>query len=168
MAEQAIALWAHCEMSRRAKINQIAQERFFRKAPLSDLVKHGEQIEIPPPKKYPVDFDEFLRLTVGGRYKAHRIKIYRDYIKDMIWLGHVFNHQYVNRTAVMSGEEAKKLAEPASLSEIENWIKSDGDSLIESEGLYFQRASAFLDWRSKQPSERGRKAAAARWKKQKQ
>jgi hypothetical protein len=106
IAKQAIELWRACEGMRRAIIEQEAQMGFFAQREISELIKQGKKqitpIEIPNPKKYPVDFDEFLRLTVGGRHKAHRLKIYRDYAKDMVWLGHVFNHQYKNKTAVIN------------------------------------------------------------------
>jgi hypothetical protein len=154
---------------RRAKIDELAKSmREARKLMAKSFTQSlfpGELIEIPIPKKYPVDFNEFLRLTVGGRHKARRLKIYRDYTKDMIWMGHVFNHQYKNGTAVMTGIEAEKLAEPVSLDEVETWIKKDKIALID-EGIYSIRARALLEWQAKQPSERGRKAAAKRWNKE--
>jgi hypothetical protein len=155
---------------RRGKIDELAKSRYEAKKEMAKLFVQGlfptQPIEVPVPKKYPVNFDEFLRLTVGGRHKARRLKIYRDYAKDMIWLGHVVKHQYKNGTAVMTGEEAEKLAEPVSLDEVDNWIKSDKGALID-EGIYLMRARAFLEWQAKQPAERARKAAAKRWNKQK-
>jgi hypothetical protein len=168
IAVEAIELWNACENMRSAKICELAQYKLESQKEFARSVTQRlfsvNQIEIPLPKKYPVDFDEFLRLTVGGRHKAHRLKIYRDYAKDMVWLGHVWNLKYKNNTAVMTDSEAEKLAAPASLDEVENYIKGTRD-LIEHEGLYFGRARAFLEWRAKQPAERARKAANKRWNK---
>lgn len=168
VADEAIKLWDACASMRSVKIFEIA--KILRNADNAysewrkKNIKQHEEIQIPTPSKYPVTFDEFLRLTVGGRQKAHRLKIYRDYAKDMVWLGHVFGLQYKNNTAVMTLGEAEKLAAPASLDEVENYIKGTR-GLIEHEGLYLRRARAFLEWRAKQPAERARKAANKRWNK---
>jgi hypothetical protein len=165
VANQAIELWEACGSMRKAKIREIVLMRIETEKNMQDF-KELKPIHVPMPKKYPVDFDEFLRLTVGGRHKAHRLKIYRDYSRDMIWLGHVRGHQYKNNTAVMTGSEAEKLAEPATLDEVDDWIKHDKKTSIETEGIYTMRARAFLEWRAKQPAERARKAANKRWNKE--
>lgn len=86
-------LWDACENMRRGKIDQLTQSALEFKKGMAQLITRDlfrvKPIEIPTPKKYPVDFDEFLRLTVGGRYKDHREKIYRDYVKELVWRGHV-------------------------------------------------------------------------------
>ncbi|MGA3143126.1 MAG: hypothetical protein ABSF10_08790 [Verrucomicrobiota bacterium] len=132
----------------------------------------GETIKIPTPKKFPVTFDEFLRLNVGGRHKDRREKIYRDYVKEMIRRGHVSQIQYPQSAgqkyaqAVMSSEDAEKLAAPASLDEIESVMKKDRQLIYSSEELYRMHARDFLAWRAKQPSARAKKAAAKRWNKE--
>lgn len=158
VANQALALWQQCATAKEIEIDR--QTRYARAHAVAE-----SQPQLPMPKKYPVTFDEFLRLTIGGRYKARRLKIYRDYAIDMIWLSHVHNHQYKNKTAVMSEEEAEKIAEPASLDEVETWIKSDLAAPAPNELIYRLRAGALIDWLKKQPSERGRKAAGKRWNK---
>ena len=70
----------------------------------------------------------------------------------------------------MSVEEAEKLSAPASLDEIESGMKAAKQRIYNSNEhqLYEMHARDFLAWRAKQPSERGKKAAAKRWNKQQQ
>jgi hypothetical protein len=74
IAAQAIALLEKCEEVRTKRIYRLAAQRLRQKK------EEEKKNEIPLPKKYPATFDEFLRLTIGGRYKSQRLKIYRDYI----------------------------------------------------------------------------------------
>jgi hypothetical protein len=170
VANQAIELWTACEGMRRAKINQLAQMRFFAKKEISDLIKQGAKIkviapiEVPSPKKFPVTFDEFLRLTIGGRLRSHRLKIYRDYARDMIWSRHYRDLAYPKNPAnKISPEEAEKLAAPASFDEIANYVDDTARVIYKQDEHYQLAARSFLEWRAKQPSERGRKAAEKRW-----
>jgi hypothetical protein len=156
-----------CEKIRRDKITAEAQKTFFSKKSVDELM-WGSSMQIPIPEKYPVTFDEFLRLTVGGKYKSNRYKTFRAYVTDMVWLGHVRELAYPkNPNDKISIEEAEKKALPASLDEIESWIKSEKDRLIETEDQFRASARAFLEWKKKQPSERGKNAAAKRWQKEK-
>jgi hypothetical protein len=112
-------------------------------------------------------FDEFLRLTVGGRYKANRMKLYRDYAKDMILPGHVDSLVYANDPAQkIPREKAEKIAAPASFDEVEWWMQKVTEEIITNEEIFRLNAGAFLRWRAEQPRERARKAAAKRWSKE--
>jgi hypothetical protein len=176
IADQALKLWYACEGVRNAKIDELAQLRRETEKEVAQLFTQGlfpgETIKIPTPKKFPVTFDEFLRLTVGGNRKGRRLKIYRDYVKEMIRRGHVSQIQYPQSVsqkyaqAVMSLEEAEKLAKPASWDEIESGMNEAGQLIYNSEELYKMHARDFLAWRAKQPTERARKAAAMRWSKE--
>lgn len=163
LIEQAFQLWEACSYHRKQKIDFITLRA---KARAQDLDRENK---IPKPKKYPITFDEFLRLTIGGRYRDRRVKIYRAYAKEMIRWGHV--NQLVNHpdpTKRLIRSEAEAIAVPASLSELESWMGMTTKSTFNNENDYGMAARAFLLWLSEQPSERGRNAALKRWNKKRQ
>ena len=164
LAEQALQLWEECLHQRKRKIESI-----FRKANVKTQ-KLAEESEIPKPEKFPVTFDDFLRLIIGGRYKANRLKIYRDYVKELIRRGHVsaLTHPK-NHTYKISLEDAEKLVTPASLDEIEFGMNHAKQRIYKAsdQQLYQMDARDFIEWWSKQPAERARKAAVRRWNKKK-
>jgi hypothetical protein len=162
IAEQAMKLWEACLDGRKQTMKFVS---FREKSLKEELVR---QNEIPKPKKFPVTFDDFLRLMIGGRYKANRVKIYRDYVKELIRRGHasaLANPK--NHTYKISLEDAEKLVAPASLDEISDAMQQEAAKVITHEQLYLMRARDFLEWRAKQPTERAKKAAAKRWNKKK-
>lgn len=129
--------------------------------------------EIPPPKKYPVTFDGFLRLTLGGRHKPRRVKIYREYVRNMIWQGHVGQikypqsaHQRIAR-AVMTTEDAEKLAAPPSLDEIELGMNEAKRRTYDTNEFYQLYARDFLRWWHEYRRQQAKKSADRRWRKQK-
>jgi hypothetical protein len=83
IAEQAMKLWAACSDER----NQTKAFVSFRIESLKNEL--ARQNEIPKPGKFPISFDELLRLWIGGRNKDYRIKIYREYVREMSWQGKV-------------------------------------------------------------------------------
>jgi len=160
LAEQAMKLWEACLDQRKQTKNFVS---FRTKTLKQELDRQGE---IPKPEKFPVTFDDFLRLMIGGRYKAHRLKIYREYVKELIRRGHVsaLTHPK-NHTFGVSLTDAEKLVAPASLDEIEFGMNHAKQRIYKAndQELYQMDASDFLEWRAKQPAERARKAAAKRW-----
>jgi hypothetical protein len=64
IAEQAMKLWAACSDER----NQTKAFVSFRMESLNKEL--ARQNEIPIPGRFPVSFDEFLRLWIGGRNKS--------------------------------------------------------------------------------------------------
>jgi hypothetical protein len=163
IAEQAMKLWEACLEGRKQTINFVS----FREKSLKQEL--ARQNEIPKPEKFPVTFDDFLRLMIGGRYKAGRLKIYRDYVKELIRRGHVsaLTHPK-NHTYKISAEDAEKLVAPASLDEIEFGMNHARQRIYKAsdQQLYQMDARDFLEWRAKQPAERARKAAIERWNKE--
>jgi hypothetical protein len=149
IAEQAMKLWAACSDERNQTIEFVSLRT---EALETDLAR---QNEIPNPKKFPVTFDQRLKLWICGRNKNYRIGIYREYVKEMIWKGHISEIKYPKNLqsakvrfarAVMSYEDAAKLAKPISSSELNAAMKEDADRTIEKEGLYRIEARALLDW----------------------
>jgi hypothetical protein len=114
-ADAAFKLWNECHVYLLKKIEN--QTR----AVLALRAERNYAEKIPIPKKYPVTFGDFLRLTVGGRSREYRIEIYLEYAKELIWRGHVSQIQYPRSqtqkyaSSVMSKEEAEKLAKAIDL-----------------------------------------------------
>jgi len=93
------------------------------------------------PSKFPVPLDEFLRLVVGGRYKADRLKLYRDYLGESIIGGSL-----------------------GTLDSIEQTIKHNRSHGIPQ--LFFRELREnFLVWRAMKRKAQGRAAAKKRWAK---
>jgi hypothetical protein len=162
IVKQSLRLWGECLERRNHEIEFISLRA---KARAQDLEK---QNQIPKPKNYPVTADDFLKLLIGGKYKSRRMKIYRDYAKEMIWLSHInwLVHPR-NPSDKISYEEAEKVAEPASPDEVDNWMNEFKQRKYHNEDAYTFPARIFLEWLAKQPSERASKAAKQRWAKSK-
>ena len=161
LVEVAFQLWENCIYQHKRKVEFISRRAAARAEEMA------LQSKISKPKKYPVTFDEFLKLTIGGRYRERREIIYRNYAKDMIWLSHInwLTHPR-NPADKISYEEAVKIAKPASFDEVENWMKDCKERVYNDEESYTFAARVFLDWFGKQPSERAKKAADMRWGKE--
>ena len=151
-----------CVYKRQQKIESLTLRA---EAKAKDLAAENK---IPKPKVCPVNFEDFLRLTIGGRSKSRRIKIYRDYAKDMIWIGHVRQLTNPKNPAdKLSKEEAERIAKPASPDEIEMWMEAAKIQSYATEDRYIFAARIFMGWLARRPSELARKAAIKRWSKSK-
>ncbi len=160
-ADQAYELWKACSEQRQKQIENQAYREIARENAAA------ENDGIPRPTNYPVTFDEFLRLVIGGRYKADREKTYRDYARCRIEDGHLRSLMYPHRNGGEAApyEQAIKKVKPALLDEVELWMKDTGKRIYTSESWYLLAAGDFLRWRNQERSERGRKAATKRWSK---
>jgi hypothetical protein len=162
IAEQALKLWEDCLEQRKSTKNLI----LFRAESLQKEL--NRQNEIPKPKKFPVAHYDFLRLMIGGRSKKRRTKIYRNYVKELIWRGHVSALTHPTRhTLKMSPEDAGKLADPVSVDEINKLMKLEETSVISNERSFQMKARDFLKWRAQQKAEQRKGAAKSRWEKEK-
>lgn len=80
LARQALVLFEACrehldtETKRRAFANVARDERL------------DQYAGIPKPKKFPASFKEFLRIIVGGKTETDRVGMFRDYLRDNIWM----------------------------------------------------------------------------------
>lgn len=156
-AQDAFDLWEACDAHRQKMLKQKTY------AALGGEIVSAEMSKIPQPKSYPVKFDDFLRLLVGGKYKSNRLKIYRDYVKAMILGGHIRQLTNPNNPSkALSLSEAEKTAQPATLDEIEDWMR-DAKARSFGEGLYQFEADAFLRWKNEQPVQRAKRASKVRW-----
>lgn len=160
-AKRALELWEACAET-------IDHEIEFRALRMVAKAKDKhEENKIPTPSKLPVLFDELLRLWIGGRNKDYRIKIYREYLKEIIWRGHVSQLKYPRvdgqkySQAVMTTELAEGLADPASLDEIEDGMIHAKQQVISSKDLYQLQSRDFLNWFKKYKSELRQKRAQA-------
>jgi hypothetical protein len=171
IAGQAMKLWEACLEER----NQTKTFVSFRAKSLEQEL--AKQAEIPKPENFPVTFDDLLKLWIGGRNKDYRIKIYRNYAKELIWRGHVSevkyprSHQERFASAVMSDEEAGKLARPVSSAEIDDVMRQAAEKTIQYEELYRMSARDFLNWfkeyKANVRQERAKAGAEGKKKKQK-
>lgn len=158
LAKEVFELWKGCSEQRQKNIEQQAR----REIAFEIALMEGPVLQLP--FKFPISFDEFLRLTVGGKSKATRLKTYRDYAKQMIYLGHVkalVNPS--NPAKKVSEDEAKKRALPALIDEVECWIQRAKQEIFKNREQYELAAGAFLNWLQQQPTERAKKAATRRW-----
>jgi hypothetical protein len=158
LADEAFELWTACYGRREKRLTQQAYREIGRE------YEAARKAALPKPREYPVSFDEFLRLVIGGKDKADRLKIYRDYVKHMIWIGHIRALEYPSNPAdKLSLEEAIKTALPASIDEVEAWIKHDKQRQYAHEELFAIDARSLLEWLAEQPKARARHAAVKRW-----
>jgi hypothetical protein len=164
LSEQAMKLWEACSDER----NQTEKLVLLRAESLEKEL--ARQNEISMPKKFPVTFEEMLRLWIGGRNKDYRIKIYREYVKETIWRGHVSaikyprnsqstNQRFIN--AVMTSNEAEKLASPVTDGKVDSALKQLAEMPIDSEKLYRMTARDFLNWFAKYKADIRQKRALA-------
>ncbi len=162
-ADEAFKLWSECHVYLLKKIEN--QTR----AVMALRAERKLQEKIPQPKKYPVTFDGFLRLMIGSGSKNRRNEIYVEYAKEMIWRGHVSQIQYPQSqtqkyaSAVMTKEEAEKLAEPASPEEIVSVLDHVNQRIYgaNQRQLYQMDTSDFLIWFAKYKANiRGKRARA--------
>ena len=100
------------------------------------------------PASFPVYLDEFLRIAVGGKYKANRLKTYRDYLRyhTRFQLGpQATEEELLNAVdKIIIRERTQGMSEP--------WF-----GLVREE---------FLRWIALRRQDKARKAATARWRKQ--
>jgi hypothetical protein len=164
IANEAIKLWEACESMQKTRIYERAKKLHEAEVEISKLrgSVQVERIGFPTPQKYPVPFDECLRLLMPGKKRSEdRIKIYRDYIRDSLrvsnfmgqgnWSGKPFES-----TPIPSDEEvAKIMAKYKAEGFSENWYPTTRE--------FFLRW--FPDYEAKKLSARAKKGAAAKWKK---
>jgi hypothetical protein len=72
IATQALALWEECEKARKRRIDMLA---IFERAKALDNA-------LPKPAKFPVPFDEFVRLVMPKRRPEDRDKLYREFLRE--------------------------------------------------------------------------------------
>jgi hypothetical protein len=75
VARQAIELWTACDEERKTKIMELELRELAR---AQDAAIDGE---LPTPKAFPVNFDNFLRLALPKKRLEDREKIYRESIR---------------------------------------------------------------------------------------
>ena len=160
-AEEAYNLWTECHEYRLRQI-----EFLYLREIRSEEEKLKFQI-VPIPKKYPFGFDEYLRLIMPGKGRRFRIRIYREYVAELIWSSHVSQIKYPQSAhqriaqAVMTTGDAEKLAKPASEEEINDWMQHDAGRVFENQEFYQLDASHFLKWLSKYKANIRKKRAQA-------
>lgn len=102
-ARQAFDLWMACNKERQNRILNFAQVRFAR------AKVEAKNDTIPKPKKYPVTFDEFLRLMMGDKTRKERVEIFKEYVRELIRRGRVSAlADPLNKVRIYK-EEAEKL-----------------------------------------------------------
>lgn len=74
IATQAIALWEECEKAREKRIKMLA---LYARA-------HAIQNAMPKAEKYPVRFEDFLRLAMPKKRPEDRLKFYREWLRDSL------------------------------------------------------------------------------------
>jgi hypothetical protein len=102
-----------------------------------------------------VSLDLFLRYTVGGKYKADRLKKYRAFIAE---------HEQFHRYMMEGRQKGKKLADSPKpdLAEVSEIIKRHREEKFNS-WQFWQCAASFQGWLAAQPAIRASHAAKKRW-----
>ena len=77
-ARQAAELWAVCSQQRKTWIDGLACRQLIR---AKESAKHNA---LPQPKKFPVGFDEFLKLALPNKRLEDRMKLFRDMLRARI------------------------------------------------------------------------------------
>ena len=95
------------------------------------------------PRKFPVEFRDFLRLVVKGKYVPDREKTFRDFVRDSLHVASYKKPTLGQIADAMGKHRGRELGE-LDFSELANW---------------------FLIWRENRDHEQRRNAALARWKK---
>ena len=95
-AHDALRLWQDCQLAlddERLRLNKLRDsdarsEEEYKEisgfCAASNIRFPSTQEPLPLPKKFPASLDVFLRLIVGGRQKAHRLVVFRRYLKFTI------------------------------------------------------------------------------------
>ncbi|HEY6169628.1 MAG TPA: hypothetical protein VI454_16435 [Verrucomicrobiae bacterium] len=143
IAGKALGLWQACHVRR---------EELIQKARV-DAAKAISLLEaigpFPWPRSWPISHDEFLRLTVGGRSKHSRERFFEDFVRD--------------RLHVKAAEQSK----PAPCKEAVNGVVAVFRRRRLSKEQYIEVAVPFVEWLKTQPSKRAKRAAGARWNRNK-
>jgi len=171
LASEALRLWGACgEQRRRYIADGVAAEIWRTGIDGPEEPMETETMPLPQPRRYPVSFDDFLRLLLHDHSKADRERFFRDFVREQVWRERCRSKAFGERQGSAPGEGH---ADPRQFFDTEPVPGIADEDVLRSmeahrkaklwETDFVTLAEDFLAWRKQNASKNARKAAQARW-----